>query len=317
MKKCNILPVLIFLLMACTPATTPNADAPTPINQSEEASVRLDTATEDAISTLQNRLQANDADTFAGLWIQHEPEYHIIVAFTRDGEETIQQYVVDDSELAQLIEVRSAEYTLAQLEADQQAAIQILDTIQQSAGIGIMMMDNRVVVDITDRASFEAALVEANVTLPKSVIVNAIYEPLGEDPPFDIKPPPSVFMPQLKQRDAVFMEALLIGELVVQDGCLRINNENGSTLIIWQADYYLTDNNSILAILDEKGTVVAQIGEIVYMGGGEQPAVNEVEMRQPIPKQCSGPYWRMGKILPEEYISTTLSDMPPSPDGEK
>jgi hypothetical protein len=275
----------------------------------EEALERLDTQNDDAISTLQNQLQANESDTFAGLWLQHEPEYRVVVAFTRDGEETIQKYVADDSELAQLIEVRQVQYTYAQLESDQQEAFRILNALHLPAAGGIMVMENRVEIDITDRATFEAALAEADATLPESVVVNTVYESVGENPPFAITPVPDVFMPQLKQRDVAFMAALLIGELIVDTGCLRVNSENESHLVIWQADYFLTDNDGILEILDETGAAAARVGEMVYMGGGEQSVVNDAEMRQPVPEECGGPYWRMGTFLPEEYIPNVAGDL--------
>jgi hypothetical protein len=277
----------------------------------EEALARLDTQNEDAISALDNQLKANEADTFAGLWLQHEPEYRMVVAFTHDGEETIRKYVTDNSELARLIEVRTAEYTYAQLEADRQEAFRILDRLQLPAGGGIMVMENRVELDITDRTTFDAALAAAGAILPESVIVNTVYAPIDETPPFDITPVPEVLMPQLKQRDVAFMEALIIGELVVENGCLRIRGENENYLVIWQADYFLTDNSGILEILDETGIVVARVGEMVYMGGGVQRAVDDAELRQPVPEPCGGPYWRMGGFLPEEYIPNVSADLPP------
>jgi hypothetical protein len=186
-----------------------------------------------------------------------------------------------------------------------------LETLDLSAGVSILVQENRVELGTTDRAALDAALQESGFALPESVVISALYESVGEDPSFAITPVPDVFMPQLKQRDVAFMEALLIGELVVQDGCLRVINENESTLVIWQADYFLSENAGILEILDETGNVVARVGEMVYMGGGEQRSVNEDEMRQPVPEQCSGPFWRMGQFLPEEYIPNVTADLLP------
>lgn len=136
---------------------------------------------------------------------------------------------------------------------------------------------------------------------------------MDENPPFAITPAPEVFMPQLKQRDAAFMTALLIGDLVVEEGCLRIRDiyTGESRLVIWQADYFLTDNDGVLTIRDETGAVMAQVGERVFLGGGEQSTVNEAELRQPLPASCAGPYWRMGNFLPEEYIPNVAADLPP------
>lgn len=278
----------------------------------EEALARLSIQSETPISILENQLQTQEAETFAGLWLQHQPEYRVVIAFTRDGAETIRRYVAEDSELFPLIELRPAQYSYAQLEADRQAAARILGQIQQMAVVSILVMDNHVALDVTDLAAFEAALTAANLTLPKSVVVNAVYEPVGENPPFAITPAPEVFMPQLKQRDVVSMTALLIGDLVVEEDCLRIRDiyTGESRLVIWQADYFLTDNDGVLTILDETGAVVAQVGERVFLGGGEQPTLNEAELRQPLPDSCGGPYWRMGNFLPEEYIPNVSADLP-------
>ncbi len=280
----------------------------------EEALARLDTQSEDAISQLNNQLQANEADTFAGLWLQHEPEYRVVVAFTRDGAETIAKYVTEGSELAQLIELRSAQYSYAQLLADQQTVLQILDGTQMLVGVAILVQENVVELAVTDRAAFDAALAAANAELPPSVIVITAYEPVGDNPLFAITPVPDVFMPQLKARDFSFMTALLIGELVVEKGCLRIKNGDQSTLVIWQADYFLTDNDGLLQILDETGAVVAQVGEMVYMGGGEARQVDDAYLRAPLPAQCGGPYWWMGEFLPEEYIPNVATEPVPQND---
>lgn len=331
MKQLFIILIIIWLT-ACAPVAPgePLASEPTPTPNGalrqdaqqyaeemgislEEALARLSVQSEEAISHLQNQLQTHEAETFAGLWLQHQPEFRVVVAFTQDGAETIGRYVAADSELFNLIELRPAQYSYAQLEADQQAVIQILEAVQQPAGVGIMVMDNRVSLDITDRAAFEAALADANLTLPESVVVHASYEPVGENPPFAINPVPNVFMAQLKQRDAVFLTALLIGDLVVKEGCLRIEDvySGESHLVIWQADYFLSNEQGNLVILDETGTVVAQVGERVYLGGAGQSTINEAELRQPLPDSCDGPYWRMGQFLPEEYIPNVSADLPP------
>jgi len=101
------------------------------------------------------------------------------------------------------------------------------------------------------------------------------------------------------------MEALLIGELVVQDGCLRVQSGEESQLVIWQADYFLNNHDGTLEILDETGKMVAYVGETVYMGGGEVPLTAELEagLREPIPEECGKPpkVWLMGEFVPEEY----------------
>ena len=57
----------------------------------EEALQRFDIA--DAFSGMEAILEANEPDTYGGLWIQHEPSFCVAIAFTRDGEEAIKKYV--------------------------------------------------------------------------------------------------------------------------------------------------------------------------------------------------------------------------------
>jgi hypothetical protein len=69
---------------------------------------------QDLIGDLDAELSANEASTYAGLWIQHIPEFRIIVQFTQGGEETIRSYnkhkLVDD-----LIEIKKVDFTLEEL----------------------------------------------------------------------------------------------------------------------------------------------------------------------------------------------------------
>jgi hypothetical protein len=257
---------------------------------------------QDPIGTLGAELERLEADTFAGLWIQHEPEYRVVVAFTRNGEETIQPYV-EDTPLADLIEVRTAKATYEELKAAQQEAHRLLDELGLSSASGINIEENRVEVYVTDRSLFDTTLREANIQLPDHVEVITIYEPLGDDIPFAVTPVPTIHFPQLKMRSASLMTALLVGKLIVKDGCLRVSTseDDRGHLIIWQPDYFLNSNEGVIEILNRKGEVVARVGEEIRMGGGEVPLTADLErqLREPLPEQCEGPYWLMGQLAPK------------------
>lgn len=152
------------------------------------------------------------------------------------------------------------------------------------------------------------ASVPAANTSP-SVVVITTYEPVEENSPFEVTPVPDFFMAQLKHRDVAFMEALIIDDLIAEDGCLRIEGEAESHLIIWQADYSLHDNNGRLEILDEMGKVVAQVGEKVYLGGGEQRTVDNGELLEPLPAQCSGPYFDFLYNLNRQMTETPMAEV--------
>ncbi len=72
---------------------------------------------QESVGKLGAELEANERDTFAGLWIEHEPEYRVVAAFTRDGEETIRPYVEGG-----LLEDSEASATLAELQEAQERA---------------------------------------------------------------------------------------------------------------------------------------------------------------------------------------------------
>lgn len=254
---------------------------------------------QDDVGTLQVKLAEEQAETFAGLWIEHEPTYRIVVAFTRDGEETIQPYI-ENSPLADKVEVRSAEMSYVELKNLHNQATRLTNELGLPVSSSIDIQNNVVELYITDQARFDAALAEANATLPENVVVSAVYEPVGETPPFDVTPEPSIFMPQLKSRSVSVMAALLVGELVVQDGCLVVESEQERMMIIWQADYYLNNRDGTIEILNETGEVMAQVGETIEMGGGEVSFTPELEaqLREPIPQSCEQPQkvWLMGQF---------------------
>lgn len=265
----------------------------------EEAIARLQQ--QELISELNAQLEQNEADTFAGLWIQQEPNYRIVVAFTQNGEETIRPYVAN-SPLADLIDVRSAQATYTELQATQETVYQQLSSLGLAVDSAINIQENRVEVYVTDRALFDATLRRAKIQLPKHVETITLYQPLGENPPFPVTPDPSISLPQLRTRSGSFMTALMQGELIVQNGCLRVRPEGSaqSHLIIWQPDYFLHKNGNAREILDRSGRVVARVGEPIWIGGGEIPVTSELQqqLRSPIPQTCEGPYWLMGDIVP-------------------
>ncbi|MBC8445842.1 MAG: hypothetical protein H8D74_01445 [Chloroflexi bacterium] len=313
--------LLVILLVGCSASVESPLQTSTPTTQPTAASVgvsdalRRDAETmaedlgisvdeairrlklQDPIGTLGAELERLEADTFAGLWIQHEPEYRIVVAFTRNGEETIQPYV-ENTPLANLIEVRTAEATCEELKAVQQETHWLLDELGLSVASGINIKENQVELYVTDRSLFDTTLQEANIRLPDHVEVITIYEPLGDDIPFAVTPVPTIHFPQLRTRSATFMEALLVGKLIVKDGCLRVSasDRDRGHLIIWQPDYFLNSNEGVIEILDRNGQVVGRVGEEVCMGGGEIPLTASLEHQlcEPLPEHCEGPYWLQG-----------------------
>lgn len=107
---------------------------------------------------------------------------------------------------------------------------------------------------------------------------------------------PDTFFPQQRDTPNVYMEALLVGELTLVDGCLRLNDSDGNSfLLIWPPGFSLRNEKDIVQVVDDTGQFVAQVGDNLEVGGGEMPGgyISQY-LTQPLPSGCSGPYWIVG-----------------------
>ncbi len=121
------------------------------------------------VADLERLLRKHEAETFAGLWLQHEPEYRYVVLFTRDGEETLRPYV-GGGPLEGTVEARSgADATLAELHSAQREADRITGGLNIATASGINLQKNRAEVYVPDRAKLETALRKAGTRLPEHV----------------------------------------------------------------------------------------------------------------------------------------------------
>jgi hypothetical protein len=132
----------------------------------EEASARLDL--QQAIGALNQQLLENEPSTFAGLRVEHAPLYKVIVRFTRDGQQTVSQYV-QGGPLAEIIEVRPAVYSMAELKQAQAEVGEIASSLGIDHHTGISVQDNRAVLYVPDPDDVRDTLQAHNLTLPDAV----------------------------------------------------------------------------------------------------------------------------------------------------
>ena len=117
-------------------------------------------------------LERNEANIFAGLWIQHEPDFRVIAAFTdgEAGEEAVARHFLERLQLVP-IEVRVVEATLRELEAAQHEAGRLLEELGIASASGINVFENRAELYPPDRELLEKALEESGRTLPDHVVI--------------------------------------------------------------------------------------------------------------------------------------------------
>ena len=132
------------------------------------------------------------------------------------------------------------------------------------------------------------------VLIAVSLIVTACSNELNAVP--EPSPTPS------PQAVATRLTALLIGELVMADGCLRVNDgaDDNGYLLVWPPEQHeVSIEGDTVRIVDRlRGkAVVWHIGEIARLGGGEvDPAFLDERTRQNLPEKCPGPYWLVGDV---------------------
>ena len=329
--------VALLFLAACAPglvepAAEPGASAeataapsPTPLDPddplvedsrfyAEEMGISLEEAVErmnmqQALSESRfvEAVMANEADTFAGFWIQHEPTYAFVVALTEGGEETIRPYV-EGEPFADLVEVRTHRYTHAELEAAQQETMEIVQALGGlSAGAGIDVQENQVYLEVANRELFLEEVEAAGLTLPEQVAVRS-FAP--DTPPEQLRggvetytgPQGETIYFPMQGATNIHMEALIMGTLALDEqGCLRVagpDGTDGGDLIIWHQGFSVEVEGETITVLNDEGLPVARVGEPFEAGGGSGGAAPEIP-GMPI-EACPGPYWILGSIEPLE-----------------
>ena len=105
---------------------------------------------------------------------------------------------------------------------------------------------------------------------------------------------PVPYFPVQKDVPQELMLAILPGTLVMdKDGYLRVNVTNDlHALVIWPYGYSLKIEDEEFQIINDKGQIVAKVGDTVKLGGGFV-SVSAVEERigHTLPKSATGPYF--------------------------
>ena len=261
----------------------------------EEAYERI--CAEDPIGTLQAELAEREAETFAGLWIENEPYYRVIVAFTRDGEKTLEPYLKNRSIPG--LEVRTARASLAKLETIQAQAMRELDKLDFEVHVFLFVQDNRVEVHVSDRAWFEGELRRVGAQLPDGVeLVEVEGGSTARDKDLLLTPPvPGIAFPRQKPAEG-FRESMcaeLAGTLRLEGVCLYVQSLGGEVMLpIWPPEFTLRIEGDQVLVIDGEGQVAARAGEEVYMSGGYAGVTADEWVLQQVPAACQGEYFVVG-----------------------
>ena len=134
----------------------------------DEAARRL--ALVSAISELQSNLRRDESGSFAGLWIEHTPEYQVVIRFTDNGDKTIGPYT-QGGPLSQMVEVRTADLSEATLVESQQNAVRIADDLGIDKDSSVDIRNNQVELNVVNKANLYSNLNSRGLSLPTGVSV--------------------------------------------------------------------------------------------------------------------------------------------------
>ena len=98
----------------------------------------------------------------------------------------------------------------------------------------------------------------------------------------------------------------LLGQLESTNGCLRVRpaphvntliGDPDSYLMVWPANFSVTNERGDIRVIDESGTITARVGDTLRVSGGRWPKEGlPEEVLKSIPEECReyGYYWKVG-----------------------
>jgi hypothetical protein len=189
------------LLLCCVAALAPNPAAALAPDRSAPSQALLEDATSyaqrytlslaEAVRRLQLQLRVGDLDaalsrdersSFGGLWIQHEPAFRLVMAFTDGSAASRSLSAVRDRALDVEVDLRSVRWTLAELEEHQRAAMELATKLEVRVDADINVFQNR--VEIYALEDGRRKLANAQLALPASVeviVVNSLMRDMQLD----------------------------------------------------------------------------------------------------------------------------------------
>lgn len=130
---------------------------------------------QESAGELQAELYENEVQTYAGQWIEHVPEFRVIVQFT-DGDVQRAMAHMPNALAESQVEVREAEYSLTELDRQQNSASDIIGELGIDSNITRNVRENRVEIWVLDGDELEAALNNKQQALPEAVTIIEVDE---------------------------------------------------------------------------------------------------------------------------------------------
>ena len=139
-------------------------------------------ALQDAAGVLNAQLIAKESTTFAGLWLEHKPQFKIVVQFTGAAKPNIAAYT-QNKDLVSLVEMRTANLSLVDIEKAQMKAYSAFANSGMRVEAGLNVQKNHVEIYTLaqDRPTIAAKMIAAQMPAYIDLVtVPALSEPKAE-----------------------------------------------------------------------------------------------------------------------------------------
>ena len=251
---------------------------------------------QDSVDDYHKLLRQNHAKVFAGLYIEHEPKYRIVVQFANDIPAGVTRDVPDS--VRKDIEYRKVRFSLAELEMAQEEAMGLLFDRGLDFPSSINLSKNLVEIYASSREEGNAFLDAIDTSLAEKI---TITDPIVLD-----LPEPGVGEVQREVIAIREMEAAP-GIITYEDGCLFLEKTSERYTLVWwpRLRPIVYEERGIVEIIEpnhEPLTIILN-EQAVIVGGGftehpQGPEFDVVDGNADV-GSCPPPYWLAGTVRPE------------------
>ena len=181
--------------------------------------LRLQQQIADEVGRIRPRLEAEQSGNYADIWMEHTPEFRMVVAFAREPEATLRRYTNNP-----LFQAKRVDHSLAELERGAEQASAQLRRLGIPAGGGVEVTENRVRIEVAvDQSEADALLASGRVRVAPFVRL------VGHDALDPVEPVSEAarrfvrILPLARHRTGAETSELNVGTIVLRDGCFRLD----------------------------------------------------------------------------------------------
>ncbi|HEX8365015.1 MAG TPA: hypothetical protein VF603_07010 [Allosphingosinicella sp.] len=234
------------------------------------------------------RLEAEQRGNYADIWIEHTPEWRVVVGFVRDPEATLRRYTANP-----LFVARQVRHSLVELHAGQADAFGQLRRLGIPAEGGTYVSDNEVrIIAAVDAAEVAALLASGRLRVPPFVRVTGAdaldpAEPVAQAARRFVR-----ILPQARHRTGAETAELNVGTIVLRDGCFRLDGAGeDDPFAFFGAETGIRLDDSGALILYQRGAGgyggdPARVGERMVLGGGAGREIADAEATAAVRAAC-------------------------------